>query len=351
MNDCTRRQFIQLSTAAALQLALGCAPKEVVVDGNPMHHLTKGFRNYPIAPEPKTPGFSFLMRRIKELYNNPKIPRDHIIEEPLAISALDQCAAASAITWIGHSTYLLRLERKHFLLDPFFSKLASPLPIGPERFVPPGIPLKNLPPIEGLVISHNHYDHLDAKAIEAMPGKEKITVFVPLGLKPFFTKRGYRNVRELDWHQSLEMGGIRLTALPAVHFSGRGLGDRNETLWCSWAIQSDDNNLYFAGDTAYSPTLFKQIGKLFRTFDLAIVPIGAYDPANVMKPVHTNPEEAIQVANDVKADLIIPSHWGTIALTDEPPWEPIERYREFAEKNGISNDRASIMKVGETRII
>jgi len=351
MNLLTRRQFMYVSTAVAIQLAIGCAPKEIIMDGKPMHHLTTGFRNYPLAPEPETPGFSFMFRRMRALYDKPEIPRGHILDESLAIATLDQCTAASAITWIGHSSYLLRIENKHFLLDPFFSDIASPLPIGPERFVPPGIAFEKLPPIDGLVISHNHYDHLDAKCIEGLPGKDKVSVFVPLGLKSFFTKRGYQNVRELDWHQSAQLDGIRLTALPAVHFSGRGLGDRNKTLWCAWAVQSAEHSLFFAGDTAYSPTLFREIGKRYNAFDLAIVPIGAYDPANVMQPVHTNPEEAIQMANDVKADLIIPSHWGTITLTDEPPFEPVERYRAFAKKNGISDNRAVVMKIGETRMI
>ena len=342
---------MQLSTAAALQLMVGCTSKDIPMDGKPMHHLTKGFRNYPLAPEPATPGISFLFRRFRESYNKPEVPKGHVMEEALALSAVNQHTAASAITWIGHSTYLLRLENRHFLLDPFFSDIASPLPIGPERFVPPGITLEKLPPIDGVIISHNHYDHLDTKAIEAFNNKDRITVFVPLGLKPFFSKRGYKNVRELDWQQSTDLDGIRLTALPAVHFSGRGIRDGNETLWCSWAIRSASLNIFFSGDTGYSPTVFKAIGKQFRTFDMAIVPIGAYDPANVMQPVHTNPEEAIQVANDVRADLIIPSHWGTIALTDEPPFEPVERYRAFAIENGIRDERASIMKIGETRIL
>lgn len=351
MNLWTRRQFMQISTAAALQLAIGCAPKEMIKDGKPMHHLTTGFRNYPLAPEPATPGISFLFRRIRDLYDKPEIPENHVFEQSLALSTFNNCTAASSITWIGHSTYLLRLVNKHFLLDPFFSNIASPLPFGPERFVPPGIALDQLPPIDGLIISHNHYDHLDAKTIEAFHEKENIAVFVPLGLKLFFTKRGYKNVRELDWQQSTEIEGIRLTALPTVHFSGRGIGDRNESLWCSWAIQTADTSIFFSGDTAYSTSLFKKIGRQFRSFDIAIVPIGAYDPASVMQPVHTNPEEAIQVANDVRADLIIPAHWGTITLTDEPPWEPIERYRAFALKNGIREGRASIMKIGETRVI
>jgi N-acyl-phosphatidylethanolamine-hydrolysing phospholipase D len=349
-NRWTRRQFMKLTTLTALQTVIGCSHKVMTIEGKPLHHTTAGFRNYPLSSEPEMPGFSFLFRRVKEgLFDPPEVPESHVINESLALSKLNNFSEPEAITWIGHSTYLMRLRNKNILFDPFFSDLASPIPIGPERYVAPGISLAKLPPVDVIIISHNHYDHLDARTVETMPGKEKIHVFVPLGLKSFFAKRGYQNIWELDWHQSVVMDGLKMTALPAVHFSSRGVGDHNKTLWCSWAVCSENKSCFFAGDTAYSQTIFKEIGKRFRSFDVAIVPIGAYKPVNVMKSVHTNPEEAIQVANDVKADLIIPSHWGTIVLTDESPWEPPERYRSFAIKNGISDDRACIMKIGETR--
>jgi len=346
----TRRQFMKLTMLAAVQAVTGCSPGEMTIKGKLAHHTSEGFRNYPPVPEPATPGFSFLFRRVKEgLSETPKVPENHVINEPLALLKLKDYSGSQAVTWIGHSTYLMKLGNKNVLFDPFFSDLASPLPVGPERYVPPGISLAKLPPVDIIIISHNHYDHLDAKTIEAMPGKERIHVFVPLGLQSFFAKRGYQHIQELDWHQSVVLEGLKMTALPAVHFSSRGLGDRNKTLWCSWAVHSDEKSCFFAGDTAYSPTIFKEIGNRFGSFDVAIVPIGAYEPVNVMKPVHTNPEEAVQIANDVNARLIIPSHWGTILLTDESPWEPPERYRAFAGKNGIGDDRACIMKIGETR--
>lgn len=349
-NRWTRRQFMKLTSLTTLQAVIGCSPKETTIEGKPLHHTTGGFRNYPTVPEPEAPGFSFLFRRVREGFSNPpEVPENHVINEALALSKLNNYSGSEAVTWIGHSTYLMRLGNKNILFDPFFSDLASPLPVGPERYVPPGISLANLPPVDAIIISHNHYDHLDSETVATMPGKEQIHVFVPLGLKSFFAKRGYQNIWELDWHQSAVMDGLQMTALPAVHFSSRGVGDQNKTLWCSWAVRSENKSCFFAGDTAYSQTIFKEIGKRFRSFDVAIVPIGAYKPINVMKPVHTNPEEAIQVANDVKADLIIPSHWGTIVLTDESPWEPPERYRAFAIKNGISDERACIMKIGETR--
>lgn len=340
---------MKISALGSLQLLTGCSPAAVAVEGKPLHHTTNGFRNYPLTPNPKSPGFSFLWRRMKELYNPPEIPAGHVITEPEAIAAFKQYSQNDSITWIGHTTYLLKISGKTFLLDPFFYEVPSPLPVGPKRYVSSAISLEQLPSIDGIIISHNHYDHLDVDAIEKLKEKSKIQVFVPLGLKSFFTKRGYQHVIELDWNQSSDFEDIKLTALPAVHFSNRGLGDRNETLWCSWAIQSSGFSCYFAGDTAYSETIFKRIGLQFGRFDSAIVPIGAYQPQNVMRAVHTNPEEAIQIANDVKADLIIPSHWGTISLTDEPAFEPPERYQKFASKTGISDGRATIMKIGETR--
>lgn len=349
-NRWTRRQFMKLTTLAALQAVTGCGANAMTIEGKPLHHTTGGFRNYPPVPKPEMPGFPFFFRRVKgSLFDTPEVPEGHVINESLALSKLTNYSGSEIVTWIGHSTYLMRLGNKNILFDPFFSDLASPLPVGPERYVAPGISLAKLPPVDIIIISHNHYDHLDAETVETMPGKERIHVFVPLGLKSFFAKRGYQNIRELDWHQSVVLDGLKMTALPAVHFSSRGLGDRNKTLWCSWAVRSENKSCFFAGDTAYSQTIFKEIGKRFGSFDVAIVPIGAYKPVNVMKPVHTNPEEAVQIANDVKANLIIPSHWGTIVLTDESPWEPPERYRAFAVKNGISDDRACIMKIGETR--
>jgi len=283
-NRWTRRQFMKLTSLTTLQVVIGCSPKETTIEGKPLHHTTGGFRNYPPALEPETPGFSFFFRRVREgFFDPPEVPESHVINEALALSKLNNYSESEAVTWIGHSTYLMRLGNKNILFDPFFSDLASPLPIGPKRYVQPGIPLAKLPPIDAIIISHNHYDHLDSETVATMPGKEQIHVFVPLGLKSFFAKRGYQNIWELDWHQSVVMDGLQVTALPAVHFSSRGLGDQNKTLWCSWAVCSENKNCFFAGDTAYSQTIFKEIGKRFRSFDVAIVPIGAYKPESRLK--------------------------------------------------------------------
>jgi hypothetical protein len=228
---------MKLTTLAARQTVTGCRPNAMTIEGKPLHHTTGGFRNYPPVPEPEMPGFSFFFRRVKEgLFDTPEVPEGHVINESLALSKLTNYPGSEVVTWIGHSTYLMRLGNKNILFDPFFSDLASPLPVGPERYVASGISLAKLPPVDIIIISHNHYDHLDAKTVETMPGKERIHVFVPLGLKSFFAKRGYQNIRELDWHQSVVLDELEMTALPVVHFSSRGLGDRNKTLWCSWAV-------------------------------------------------------------------------------------------------------------------
>ncbi|MCP4755894.1 MAG: hydrolase [Proteobacteria bacterium] len=347
----SRRWFLKVGSLFAWQAMAGCSVQSLPSKGRPLHHTSNGFRNYPSTSQSVSPGFLFFLRRFRGSFAFPEVPRSHYLTEETAIAELNRLKNRNTLTWLGQSTYILRIDGQTILTDPYLSDLASPLPVGPRRYVPPGISMKNLPPIDAIVLSHNHYDHLDDDTIERLPGKEHIHAFVPLGMKPFFTRKGYANVYELDWYQKAYFGGIQMTALPAVHFSNRGIGDRNETLWCSWAMAASSGRYYFAGDTAYSSSLFCDIGGAFRSFDLAIVPIGAYEPIRTMQPVHTNPEEAVQVAMDVKADIMVPSHWGTIELSDEPHWEPPERFADHARRKGVSSERTWIMKIGETRAI
>ena len=157
------------------------------------------------------------------------------------------------------------------LTDPYLGAYASPLPpLGPQRFAPPGLPVERLPPIDLLLLSHNHYDHLDLPTIEALPGKDRILVVVPLGLAGYFRERGYPQVKELDWYQAQTAAGLEITALPAIHFSKRTLFDRNRTLWTGYAIQGRTKRVYFAGDTAYGP-VFQGLGQDLAPFDLGAV--------------------------------------------------------------------------------
>lgn len=331
----------------------GCSSSsstEIWTEGKPKHHTQNGFRNYPVIPDPPPVGAAFYFRRIMDSFFLLDVPDEHYLSEKDAISQFQLLNGGNSITWLGHATFIIRLNGMTILTDPFLTEYASPLwEFGPRRYVQPGISLDNLPPIDMVVVSHNHLDHLDAETVESLQGKEKIHVFIPLGLKPFFKDRGYTNIEELDWNESSSYGGIELTALPAVHFSGRGLNDKNKTLWCSWSISSQSGKVFFSGDTAYSPAIFKTIGKGYGPYDLGIVSIGAYKTRKYGPATHLTPEEAVKVVVETKSNIAVAMHWGTIELSDEPPWEPPVRFKKSAQDNGISSDQTWVMKIGETR--
>ncbi len=266
-------------------------------------------------------------------------------------------AGPESLTWLGHASFLLRTGGLTVLTDPFLSDRASPTAgFGPKRFVPPGLPLRELPPIDAIVISHNHYDHLDARSVEeiSLKGRGAPVAVVPSGLGPFFSSRRYSDVRELTWgegtllRKSSSFSPVSFSCLPCIHFSGRTPFDRNATLWCSWSIESAGRKVFFAGDTGYGP-VFGEIGRRIGPFDIALVPIGAYEPKSIMQPVHCNPEEAVSVGRDLGAHTLVAMHWGTVVLTDEPAFEPPGRFRAAASRAGIPDGRAWIMRIGETR--
>jgi len=328
-----------------------CASPSAWEMGKPKHHTTEGFRNYPIVPEPPALGLGFYLRRIKSSFNLPVVPEGHYLSEEEAIFKLNNLKNKNTVTWIGQSTFLIKIDGKFILTDPFFSKQASPYSIGPVRFVDPGISPAALPKIDIIIISHNHYDHLDKLFIKNLPNKESIHVFVPLKLKSFFTERGYNFVHELDWNETYTIYNFKMTALPTVHFSGRGLGDQNESLWCSWAITTAFGKYFFIGDSAYSPTLFNEIANNFDSFDLAMLTIGTYGNRKYGVNNHTTPEEAINIGKAIKAKTLLGMHWGTIELSDESPWEPPKRFKESAQKAGFLSENIWLMKIGETRLL
>ncbi|MEM7022114.1 MAG: MBL fold metallo-hydrolase [Pseudomonadota bacterium] len=338
---------------AALPLALaGCASNATGQAGKPYHHTLDGFRNPPGSPE-RGGDFGdwagFFYRRLGKSDPEIIIPEGHVVAPDEAQAALEQERGADSLTWLGHASFLLRLDGRTVLTDPFLTDYASPVaPFGPKRFTPPGLRPDQLPPIDLIVLSHNHYDHLDLETIEALPRRERIHVVVPLGLRSYFTERGYVRVQELDWHQETESHGLRVTALPAVHFSKRSLFDRNQTLWAGFIIQSRHRRIHFAGDTAYGP-VFAEMGGALDRFDLALLPIGAYEPRPLMQGSHTTPEEAVQIGRELRAERIVAMHWGSIMLTDEPPFEPPERFRRAADAAGYRQDSTWVMRVGETR--
>ena len=254
------------------------------------------------------------------------------------------------VTWVGHATMLVQMDHVTFLTDPIWSETASPVSFaGPKRFVPPGIALADLPEIDFVVISHNHYDHMDLPTLIALARRDPGTrFFVPLENAALLRENGITNVEELDWGAFAEHEGVRIHCLPAQHWSKRGFGDDRMMLWSSWAVVGPERRFFFAGDTGYFDG-FARIAEALGPFDLAAVPIGAYEPTEMMKASHMNPEEAVQAAVDLQARRAVGMHYGTFDLSDEPLIDPPRRFRAAAASHELGADRAWLLEVGETR--
>lgn len=279
---------------------------------------------------------------------------------PMAAPAISHPRAGVtdfAATWIGHATVLLQYGGLNVLTDPVFSQRAFPVQwIGPRRVMDPALQLDALPPLDIVLLSHSHYDHLDRLAVKRIArAHPQATWIVPLGLGAYIRGWSVREIVELDWWQETRISGLRVTATPARHFSARRLGDRNKTLWSGFAFEKDGTRSYFAGDTAYHPE-FGEIGARCGPFDFVIIPIGAYDPRWFMHVVHVDPEEAVQIYQDLVAPhagtplpLMLAIHWGTFRLTDEPMDEPPQRTAARWQAARLDADRLWIARFGETR--
>jgi N-acyl-phosphatidylethanolamine-hydrolysing phospholipase D len=235
------------------------------------------------------------------------------------------------------------------LTDPQWSDRAGPTSfIGARRLSPPGLAFEQLPRIDVVVISHDHYDHLDLPTVKRLASTHDPLFLVPLGLAAWFRDNGMPHVEELDWWQEREHRGVRFVCVPAQHFSQRSLWDASTRLWASWVIVGRERRLYFGGDTGYFDG-FAEAGRRLGPFDVAALAIGAYSPASIMKWVHTTPEEAVQAFLDMGARTMLGMHWGTFDLADEPLDEPPVRMRADFERRGLDPARAWIPKLGETR--
>ncbi len=255
-----------------------------------------------------------------------------------------------SVRWIGHSTLLLEYENIRILTDPVFSERASPFSfLGPKRVVKPGIEISDLPEIDIILISHNHYDHLDIRSLKKINRIQKnIYYFVPLGLKGLLEKNGIKNVYELDWWESRKYKNISITSTPAYHWSARGFFDRNKTLWCGWMIKFKNFSFYFVGDSGYSND-FKEIKSKLGSPDLSAIPIGSYAPRKFMKYSHINPDEAIKIFQELNTKKAIAIHWGTFKLSIEPLDEPPNKIKKLLQLNQISEERFLILKHGEVK--
>ena len=262
------------------------------------------------------------------------------------VTALRQNHHEPTVMWVGHSTLLVQLDGVNFLTDPTWSNRAGPLSgtVGVRRFTPPGIPFKDLPPIDFVLISHDHYDHLDEPTVRQLARAFNPRFVVPLGLKAWLGDRGFTNVSELDWGESISIKGLEVVCTPAQHGSGRTLTDGGWRLWSSWVVVGT-KRFYFAGDTGYAPH-FEMIGRVLGPFDLAALPIGSYTPRIIAKPIHMSPEDALRAFRDLRASKFIGIHWGTFELAQEPYHEPPRRTVDEAARLGLDPRSILLPKPG-----
>jgi N-acyl-phosphatidylethanolamine-hydrolysing phospholipase D len=245
------------------------------------------------------------------------------------------------------------------LTDPVWGARVPPLPlIAPRRWVAPPVQITALPPIDAVLISHSHYDHLESASVRALSAAHPAAHwYVPLGIRDFVRKRGARHVHELDWYESTSNGEATFSATPAQHSSGRTPFDRAQTLWCGWAVTRGERRIYFAGDTAYFPG-FPEIGQRYGPFDVALLPIGSTEPRSFMQYHHMNASDAVQAFQDLysrievrRKPLMIPMHWGTYKLTIDPIDEPPQALRGAWSDAGLPNDQLRILRHGESEAL
>lgn len=273
----------------------------------------------------------FLFERNERAEPDRPIPVRAVTREQLLALPSDRIA----VVRLGHSSLLLKIDGGFWLIDPVFSERASPYPFaGPRRFHQPPIAIEDLPAIRGVVISHNHYDHLDKAAIRQLHPQVR-HFYVPLGVGGDLARWGVPldKITEFDWWQAKRVGTVTLVAMPAQHFSGRGPGDGNKTLWCSWALRTNDTRIFYSGDSGYFGE-FKRIGEEYGPFDLTLLETGAYD--EMWPDVHMQPEETLQAHLDLRGRQLMPVHNGTFRLAFHPWDEPLERIRNLSRQSGVS---------------
>jgi len=323
------------------------------MENKPYHHNSDGtFRN-PKGSPAKIGSGKFSYKTFNEERKKIKIefPSSHVVPREKVLDDLEKNKNENYVTWIGHATFIIKLGDTTIITDPLFSKNTGPLIFGPKRYVEPAIRLNEIPPIDLFLLTHNHYDHQDMSTIRNFPYK-KAKVLVPLKLSKYF--RRFNDVSELDWYQEIQVNkDIKVTLLPAVHWSKRSLTDTNKTLWGNFLIEYKDKKILFACDTGIG-NIYKELGEKYGPIDLTFINIGAYNfyPMSSEKDMsiyHTNPEEALQVARDLKSKKVVGMHWGTVVLSLEPIMEPPVRFKDRAEQYGFKKSDAVIFKIGEVK--
>ncbi len=319
----------------------------------PAHHAEDGFQNPYVQKEKRGFLSYFKMRYFSDVsYHDYEQTANLIPTVKVNLDRVVDPGELPQITWVGHATVLIQYRGISILTDPMFSDRASPVSfLGPKRVNAPAFKIKELPPIDYVIISHNHYDHLDRKSVEEI-GSSTFWL-VPLGLKSWFLGIGIQEqkVIEFDWWDVQYFDKVTITATPAQHWSARNLWDRRKTLWSSWMVQIDDFTVWYSGDTGYNSFQFKAIGAEFGNIDLALISIGAYEPRWFMKDVHINPEEAVQIHEDINSKHSIAVQWGTFRMTAESIDDPPAKLKAALAKKNIPEDRFEIMKIGEIKVL
>ena len=318
------------------------------------HHLPDGtFRNPEGSPErSKNVKFSYRQFTKEKKKIDLTVPKEHVVDKAIVLSDLKKHENENYIALIGHATYLIKLGNITIITDPVFSKNAGPLIFGPDRFTDPALKLDEIPKTDLFLLTHNHYDHQDMSTIRRFPFKNT-KVLVPLKLGKYFTPYRFKDVNEMDWYDEIKVNDdLKVIFLPAVHWSKRSLTDTNKTLWGSFLIEYKNIKILFTCDTGYG-NIYKDLGKKYGPIDITIINIGAYDfkPMFDKSIYHTTPEEALNVAQDLKSKKVIGMHWGTFVLSLEPIMEPPIRFKNSAEKFGFKKDDAVIFKIGEFKKI
>lgn len=335
-----------LAIATVVILSACAAPVSKPLPGKPAHHTASGYRNLYVQPKNRNI-FGFMwMRYFGDDKWSSYVDQGHRVPQQTPdLRRITAPGAAPQITWIGHATVLIQYRGVNVLTDPMFSERASPFGFaGPKRATPPALTLRQLPAIDYVLISHNHYDQLDKATVQAIGNRA--LWFVPLGHRRWFAKHGVDNFVEFDWWQTHELPLVSVTATPVQHWSGRSLTDRYRALWSGWALRIQDFSVWFGGDTGYNDRQFKEIGARLGPFDLGIIPIGGYEPRWFMRDMHVNPEEAVTIHREVGARYSIGVHWGAFPLTAEPIDEPPRRLAKAAAV--LDGTRFETLAIGQT---
>ncbi len=323
------------------------------LEKKPYHHLPDGtFRNPEGSPK-RDPNVKWSYK----IFNKEKKKLDmtvsdgHVLNKDQVLSDLEKFKDDDYIAWIGHATFIIKLGKTTIITDPVFSKNAGPLIFGPKRFTDPALKLNQLPEINLFLLTHNHYDHQDMMTIRRFPFKDA-KVLVPLKLSKYFKTNGYKDINEMDWYDEIKINeNLKITFLPAVHWSKRSLTDTNKTLWGNFLIEYNGKKILFSCDTGLG-NIYKDLGDKYGPIDLTIINIGAYNfypimPYKDKSIYHTNPEEALSIGRDLKSKKVLGMHWGTFVLSLEPIMEPPIRFKDNAEKYGFKKKDAIIFKIGQ----